>query len=101
MSTMLRRSGQDWVPGMQPPKKAWCHVDMDGLDAIYHAHGQVYSGPRDDFYLSAVENSIRFFGQQGITATYFLIARDLDDPVKRAAVNEVVAAGHHIASHSL
>src|SRR5688572_12078096 len=82
-------------------KKVCFHVDMDGLDAIYQAHGQEYAEPRDDFYTSAVANSVRFFHEQGITATYFLIARDLDDPAKREAVHEVVRAGHNVACHSL
>src|SRR5262245_52410157 len=81
--------------------KAWFHVDMDGLDAIYRAHNQAYSSGRDEFYTSAVANSIRFFDEQGITATYFLIAKDLDDSAKREAVQQIVAAGHNIASHTV
>lgn len=82
-------------------KKMFFHVDMDGLDAIYQGHGYVYSQPRDEFYLSAVDNSLALFERQGITATYFVIARDLDDPAKREAIRRIVAAGHQVASHGL
>jgi carbamoyltransferase len=82
-------------------KKAWFHVDMDGLDAIYKGQGLVYRRERDDFYVSAVENSLIFFQEQGITATYFLIAQDLDDPAKRRAVDSLLRAGHNIACHGL
>ncbi len=85
----------------KPVSKAWFHVDMDGLDAIYQGHGLPYNLARDDFYTSAVDNSLSFFAQQGVMATYFLIARDLDDPHKRPAIERVVDAGHRIASHSL
>ncbi len=80
-------------------KKVWFHVDMDGLDAIYQAHGRAWRGGRDDFYLSAVDNSLAFFEREGIRATYFLIAGNLDDPPKREALGRVVRAGHRIASH--
>jgi len=82
-------------------RKVWFHVDMDGLDAIYRAHGREWKGGRDDFYLSAVDNSLAFFEREGIRATYFLIAGDLEDPAKRAALDRVVRAGHRIASHGL
>ena len=73
---------------------------MDGLDAIYQGQGLRFRG-RDEFYSSAVENSLQFFERQGITATYFLIAKDLDDDFKRDAVRKIVKAGHKISCHSL
>lgn len=81
--------------------KAWLHVDMDGLDAICQCQGRVPRGGPDGFFLSAVENSLRFFGLEGVTATYFVIARDLDDPVKRRLIRDIVRAGHQIACHGL
>jgi len=74
---------------------------MDGLDAIYEAHGQSWSGGRDDFYLTAVDNSLAFFEREGMRATYFVIAKDLDDPAKREAIGRIVRAGHKVASHTL
>lgn len=86
---------------LNPSKKVWFHVDMDGLNAIYRAHGHVSPSGQDDFYLSAVENSLAFFDAQKIHATYFVIAEDLDDPAKRTAIESVVRARHRVASHSL
>jgi carbamoyltransferase len=46
-----------------------------------------------------VDNSLAFFAQQDVCATYFVIAADLENPEKRAAIERVVRAGHHVASH--
>lgn len=88
-------------PAARPVRRVWFHVDLDGLDAIHAAHGRAWSGARDSFYESAVDRSLGFFARHGIRATYFAIARDLDQPEKRAALERVVRAGHSIASHSL
>ncbi len=82
-------------------RAAFYHVDTDGLAAIYRAHGQVWEGARDGFFLSAVERSLQFFASQQAKATYFVIASDLRDKDKRAALREVVGAGHAVASHGL
>lgn len=82
-------------------RRVWFHVDLDGLDAIYGAHGRAWSGTSDAFYQSAVDRSLRIFAQRRITATYFAIAQDLERPEKRAALRRIVAGGHHIASHSV
>lgn len=76
-------------------------MDMDGLDAIHTAHGRAWGGTRDTFYESAVDRSLAFFARHGIRATYFAIARDLERAEKRSALQRVVQAGHHVASHSL
>jgi len=84
--------------------KAWCHVDMDGLDIIYgwYARGRAVARAADEaFYTSAVENSLAFFSEHSIRATYFCVARDLDNPSKRRALESVVEAGHHVASHGV
>lgn len=82
-------------------KKVFVHVDMDGLGAIYRAHGYRYEGAQDAFYVSAVEHSLAWFERQGITATYFVIGDDLCQVEKRRAVETVVRAGHRVACHSL
>lgn len=84
-----------------PTSRAWFHVDLDGLDAIHAAHGRRWDGGPDAFYASGVDRSLRFFAERGITATYFTIAQDLDHGDKRRALQRIVAAGHHVASHSL
>jgi carbamoyltransferase len=80
--------------------KVFVHVDMDGLDAIFAAHGRVWTGT-NRFYESAVERAIAAFERHRITATFFAIARDVDDPARRAALDSVVRAGHRIASHTM
>lgn len=81
--------------------RAFVHVDMDGLDAIYRAHGSEWRGGEDRFYRSAVDGALAAFADHGITATFFAIAQDVADPTKRAALDSVVSAGHRIGSHSL
>jgi carbamoyltransferase len=80
--------------------RTFVHVDMDGLDAIFAAHGREWHG-EDRFYRTAVEGAIEAFARHNISATFFVIARDVDDPGKRAAIDLVLKAGHRIASHSL
>jgi carbamoyltransferase len=72
---------------------------MDGLDAISRAHGRTYDEKSDRFYTSAVENSLAFFAEQRVHATYFVIAADLENPEKRPAIESVVRAGHNVACH--
>jgi len=85
-----------------PRQKTVCfHVDMDGLNSIYKGHGYEFSETTDRFYLTAIDNSLSFFEEQGITATYFLIASDLDDREKLNRIKVLVRAGHKIACHGL
>jgi peptidoglycan/xylan/chitin deacetylase (PgdA/CDA1 family) len=80
---------------------AWCHVDMDGLDAIYRHRGYLYSGRDGGFYRSAVENALEFFDAEGLRATFFFIAHDLDIEDRRQALADIRREGHAIASHGL
>lgn len=87
------------MPPERANKKVWFHVDMDGLDAICRAQGvQQPAGP-NTFYGSAVDNALAFFESEGIRATFFVIATDLADAEKRAAVERVREAGHFLACH--
>ena len=88
-------------PSQVIQKKAFVHVDMDGLSAIHQGHGYRYDGAQDALYTSAVENSLAWFERHGATATYFVIGSDLERGEKRRAVETVVRAGHKIACHSL
>ncbi len=80
---------------------AWCHVDMDGLDAIYRHRGYLYSGREGGFYRSAVENALEFFSAEGLRATFFFIAQDFEIPERKSALAQICEAGHAIASHGL
>jgi carbamoyltransferase len=80
-------------------RRAFVHVDMDGLDAIFAAHGMRWNGD-DHFYRTAVDGALASFAHHDIKATFFVISRDLDDPGKRSAIQSILDAGHRIASHS-
>ena len=80
---------------------AWCHVDMDGLDAIYRHRGYLYSGRDGGFYRSAVENALEFFDAEGLRATFFFIAQDFEIPERKSALADIRREGHAIASHGL
>lgn len=81
--------------------RAFIHVDMDGLDAIFRAHNARWRGGPDAFYRSAVDHALAVFASCNVTATFFAIGQDVQDPSKRASLDAIVAAGHRIGSHSL
>jgi hypothetical protein len=77
------------------------HVDLDGATEIYEIHGWRYKGSRDPLFVSGFRHALRFFAENRIRATLFVIARQLDDPCKRELLEEAVRQGHEIASHTL
>ena len=81
-----------------PP--AVIHVDLDGASAIYTMHGWKYPYDTDPLFESGVTNLLILFGELDIKATLFVIASDLDNPVKKALLEKAVAHGHEIACHS-
>lgn len=81
--------------------KAVVHVDLDGVEHIYHSHGWSYEYPDDPLFESGLANMLSFFEINGIKATMFTIADDLNDSHKRELLEEAVDKGHEIASHSL
>jgi peptidoglycan/xylan/chitin deacetylase (PgdA/CDA1 family) len=97
---VTRAEAEPTISPRQHTRKVWFHLDLDGLDAIYECHGRRWESARDDFYVSGVESSLALFAEQGMTATCFVIARDLANPVKRRAIEAIVRAGHHVACHS-
>ena len=82
-------------------KTVFFHVDMDSLETIFEAHGKNAISNGDHFFLSAVDNSLSFFDQHSISATYFVVARDLEIACRRKAIKEIVSMGHRLASHSI
>jgi hypothetical protein len=77
------------------------HVDLDGATEIYQIHGWRYEGSSDSLFVSGLRHALRFFAENRIRATLFVIARQLDDPRKRELLEEAVRQGHEIASHTL
>lgn len=77
------------------------HVDLDGADVIFRAHGRRYGGRGDPIYRSGMERLLSLFAAFDIRATLFVIAEDLNDPEKRAVLEHARAAGHDFASHTV
>jgi hypothetical protein len=82
-----------------PP--AVIHVDLDGAQDIYGGHGWSYPYLDDPLFESGMENFLRFFEENGLTATLFVIANSLNHPRKRFWIGEAVKHGHEIASHTV
>ncbi len=81
--------------------QAVLHVDLDGAAHIYAHHGWDWPHGDDPVFESGMENLLSFLDHNGVKATLFVIASDLDDPKKREVLRRAAAAGHEIASHSL
>ena len=77
------------------------HIDLDGTAEIYEAHGWRYQAPGDPLFDSGLRHALDFFDAVRIRATLFVIGRQLDDPAKRALLQEAVRRGHQIASHTV
>lgn len=77
------------------------HVDLDGATHIFRAHGRTFPGAVDSIYTTGMENMLAFFDEQRVRATLFLIAEDVRDAAKRALLQEALARGHELASHTL
>ena len=82
-----------------PRPRAVVHVDLDGSDVIFAAHGWRHTG-RDVIYQSGLESALDFFDRHRVQATLFTIAKDLDDPDKLTLLRAAVEAGHEIACHT-
>lgn len=76
------------------------HVDLDGGEHIFHAHGWSYRSNVDKLFESGFLNALRFFQQEGVKATFFVIAEDLRNEQKYELLKEAIAQGHEMASHT-
>ena len=81
-------------------KKVFVHLDMDSVEAISEFHGFNLQDKDNRIFISSIHNSLNFFKQFNVKATYFVIARDLEITERLEAIKEVLKSGHNIASHS-
>jgi hypothetical protein len=81
--------------------RAAIHIDLDGATDIFRVHGWKYSGETDPLFESGLRNALEFFGQNGVRATLFVIAQDLENKRKRELLAEAVQCGHEVGSHSI
>ncbi len=86
--------------GDRPPPAA-VHVDLDGAASIYAIHGWDYREADDPLYETGLRNALELFAREGVQATLFVIARDLEHPRRRELLLEALRRGHRVASHSL
>lgn len=77
------------------------HVDLDGARDIFAAQGLTWTSDRDSVFESGLARCLDFLDEESLTATLFVIARDLDDPRKLELLKKAVGRGHEIASHSI
>jgi peptidoglycan/xylan/chitin deacetylase (PgdA/CDA1 family) len=80
---------------------ATIQVDLDGLDILLAHHGWPSRGERDGIFLSAMPRFLELFARWGVRATFFVVARDLEDPEKAEWVCRAVAEGHEVGNHTL
>lgn len=80
-------------------------VDLDPVrcyQAIHALGGTPAPAPADDpVYTRALPRFRALFDDLGVRATFFVVARDLDDPSFAASIRALAEEGHEIASHSL
>lgn len=81
-----------------PP--AAIHVDLDGASDIFRMWGWRFAG-EDSVFETGLRNALDLFDANGIRATLFVIADSLDQPRKRALIEEAMRHGHEIASHTV
>ena len=77
-------------------------VDLDALACYHQIHGlpPPLGVGEDPVFTRAVPRLLDLFARAGITATFFVVGRDLEQPGHAALVREIVAAGHEVANHS-
>lgn len=76
-------------------------VDVDTLGSYYQAYGIAGQPAEDPVYSRGVPRYLELFRELGIKATFFLVARDLDHPVRLEIARRIRDEGHEIGSHSL
>lgn len=91
----------DRLTSVAQERLAVVHVDLDGATQIFRAHGWAPSFRRDTLFESGLTRLLALFDERQIVATLFVIAEDLNDPIKRALILEASQRGHEIASHTV
>jgi peptidoglycan/xylan/chitin deacetylase (PgdA/CDA1 family) len=81
--------------------RAVVHVDLDGARHIYRVHGWRYPAADDPLFETGLTGALELFARENVTATFFVIAEDLDDPAKRPLLEAIVQRGHEVGSHSV
>jgi peptidoglycan/xylan/chitin deacetylase (PgdA/CDA1 family) len=88
------------VQSNQAHPPAAIHVDLDGASDIFRMWGWRFEG-EDTVFETGLRNALDLFEANGVRATLFVIADSLDQPRKRALVEEAMRRGHEVASHTV
>jgi hypothetical protein len=93
----------------RPPGLHAVTIDLDGAWCYRAIHGAIAANDRGDGLFDDDDDAVlaeglpRFLelcAEVGVTATLFVVARDLGRPRFRAMLQQAVAAGHSVMSHS-
>lgn len=76
------------------------HIDCDPL-AVYETEYGLRADRHELIYRQALPEFLDFFRQNGISATFFVIGRELERDDCRAFCREAIAQGHAIGNHTL
>lgn len=76
-------------------------VDIDGLHHYHRIHGLPEPEPGGPtVYETGVRRFLELFDRHGVRGTFFVVGEDLEDPRARRVLEDAVAAGHELASHT-
>jgi hypothetical protein len=89
------------IPTVDQPSPAFIHVDIDDLWAIAECYGfSVAEAWAHHVSTDALPRFASLFNSFGISATFFTVGRDLQHAPYVALMQQMLKAGHKIASHS-
>jgi len=101
VSTATARDPGGRPAGSADRPAAVIHVDLDGASEIFAAHRVAWSAPDDPVFETGMQHLLDFLDENGLKATLFVIAANLEDPRKRPLLEEAVRRGHEVASHTM
>ncbi|MBT4446751.1 polysaccharide deacetylase family protein [archaeon] len=79
---------------------ATVQVDLDGLWTNLGYYGHEAPISPDPVFMSSIPRFIKLFDKYNIKATFFTIAKDLEDPEKAELIRQLHSSGHEIANHT-
>lgn len=76
-------------------------VDVEGLWTFEKFLGRDVPVDPDPIFTIGLERLLGLFWEFGVTATFFILAKDLESPSKVAVFRKIAGMGHEIASHGV
>lgn len=75
-------------------------VDLDGLWTNLQYYGYETPVSPDSILESAIPRYLDLFREFNVKATFFVIGKDVDDPIKRDLLKRIHDEGHELANHT-